>query len=122
MLTLDKPTKIALGIAAAVVIATGAYWIGRSPAPRVEEGVSVDVQKDGSQQTQAQSIGHWQLEEQFEGPLKDTVVQRWRDPATNAICYIYLPVIVQHAPPLQNGMVHYASNAIGTISCLPPKS
>ncbi len=33
-----------------------------------------------------------QLERQFAGPLQDTIVQRWRDPADGTICYIYLPI------------------------------
>src|SRR5512146_425194 len=43
------------------------------------------------------------LEAQFKGPLKDTVVQRWKDPQTGMICYIYLPVIVQHSQPTPTG-------------------
>jgi hypothetical protein len=61
------------------------------------------------------------LEAQFAGPLQDTVVQRWADPDTGATCYIYLPIVVQHSNPLENGMVHYGLNSVGSISCLPPK-
>ena len=56
------------------------------------------------------------------GPLKDTVIQRWRDPNTGVLCNIYLPVVVQHLPPLENGMVHYGANGTGTISCVQPKA
>jgi hypothetical protein len=58
------------------------------------------------------------LEAQFRGPQQDTVVQRWRDPATNAICYIYLPITVQHSPRTPTGYVQYGANSIGTISCV----
>ncbi|MGN6149802.1 MAG: hypothetical protein ACTHPD_14785, partial [Rhizomicrobium sp.] len=44
-------------------------------------------------------VGRMVLKAQFIGPLKDTVVQRWEDPATGNTCYIYLPVVVQHSPP-----------------------
>jgi len=61
------------------------------------------------------------LEAQFRGPQQDTVVQRWRDPTTNAICYIYLPITVQHSAPTPTGYVQYGANSIGTISCISGK-
>ena len=67
------------------------------------------------------ALQHMELQAQFAGPLKDTVVQRWRDTDTGAICYIYLPVIVQHSPQMPNGLVQYGANGIGSISCLPPR-
>lgn len=63
-------------------------------------------------------VGHMILKAQFTGPLKDTVVQRWEDPATGNTCYIYLPVVVQHSPPTPTGFVQYGANGIGSISCL----
>jgi hypothetical protein len=74
---------------------------------------------------QAQPNSTWdtlprmQLERQFAGPLRDTVVQRWRDPADGTICYIYLPISAPHSPPTPSGFVNYGSNSIGSISCLP---
>ena len=59
------------------------------------------------------------LEAQFRGPQQDTVVQRWRDPSTNAICYIYLPITVQHSARTPTGYVQYGANSIGSISCMP---
>jgi hypothetical protein len=62
------------------------------------------------------------LERQYAGPLRDTVVQRWRDPVDGTICYIYLPINAQHSPPGDSGFVQYGANTIGSISCLaaPP--
>jgi hypothetical protein len=60
-----------------------------------------------------------QLERQFAGPLKDTIVQRWRDPSDGAVCYIYLPITAPHSPSAPGGYVQYGPNAIGSISCLP---
>jgi hypothetical protein len=60
-----------------------------------------------------------QLERQFAGPLQDTVVQRWRDPVDGTICYIYLPISVQHTPTTPTGFVQYGANSIGSINCLP---
>ena len=65
------------------------------------------------------TLPRMQLERQFAGPLRDTVVQRWRDPADGTICYIYLPISAQHSPPTSPGFVNYGSNTIGSISCLP---
>ncbi len=62
-----------------------------------------------------------QLERQFAGPLQDTIIQRWRDPADGTICYIYLPITAQHSAPTASGYVQYGPNIIGTISCLEGK-
>ncbi|MFC0243724.1 hypothetical protein [Rhodopseudomonas telluris] len=59
------------------------------------------------------------LERQFAGPLQDTIVQRWRDPVDNSVCYIYLPISVPHSPTTSSGFVQYGGNSIGSISCLP---
>jgi hypothetical protein len=75
---------------------------------------------------QAQSGGEWaklprmKLERQFAGPLQDTVIQRWRDPADGVVCYIYLPITAAHTPPTPSGFVQYGANTIGSLSCLPP--
>ena len=58
-----------------------------------------------------------QLERQFAGPLQDTIVQRWRDPRDNTICYIYLPITAAHSAPTHAGFVQYGGNTIGSISC-----
>ncbi|MGA0601820.1 hypothetical protein ACO2Q3_14025 [Caulobacter sp. KR2-114] len=58
-----------------------------------------------------------QLERTFAGPLQDTVIQRWRDPESGVVCYLYLPITAQHSAPLANGFVQYGPNAIGSISC-----
>jgi hypothetical protein len=61
-----------------------------------------------------------QLDRQFAGPLQDTIVQRWRDPADGSICYIYLPITAAHTPPTPSGYVQYGANTIGSISCFAP--
>jgi len=55
----------------------------------------------------------------YRGPMKDTLIQRWRDPETGAICYIYMPIIAQNTPTEGAPYVHYGSNQIGSISCVP---
>jgi hypothetical protein len=59
-----------------------------------------------------------QLERQFAGPLQDTIIQRWRDPADGTVCYSYLPITAQHSPPTGSGYVQYGANTIGSISCM----
>ena len=58
------------------------------------------------------------LEGQFNGPIQDTLIQRWRDPIDGTVCYIYMPVTVQHEPT-PTGFVGYGANTIGSITCLP---
>ena len=65
------------------------------------------------------TLPRMQLERQFAGPLRDTIVQRWRDPVDGTVCYIYLPISAQHSPPAPSGFVNYGSNSIGSISCAP---
>jgi len=83
----------------------------------------------GAQQGQPpaqQQSGEWAklprmlLERQFAGPLQDTIVQRWRDPADGTICYIYLPITAEHTPPTPSGFVRYGANVIGSLSCFAP--
>jgi hypothetical protein len=71
-----------------------------------------------AQQTEWEKLPRMQLERQFAGPLQDTIIQRWRDPADGTICYIYLPISAQHSPPTQAGFVQYGANTIGSISCV----
>ena len=61
------------------------------------------------------------LEQVFRGPLRDTVIQRWRDPVNSSICYMYLPIsapLVASQPG--SNFVQYGPNIIGSISCVNP--
>ena len=64
---------------------------------------------------------HMRLEAQFPGPLKDTTIERWRDPVDGSVCYIYLPIAVEHAEG-PGGLVQYGAANIGSISCFPGRS
>jgi hypothetical protein len=70
-----------------------------------------------AQQVQWQQLPKMQLERQFAGPLQDTIIQRWRDPADGLVCVVYLPITAQHTPPTASGYVQYGANTIGSISC-----
>ncbi len=64
-----------------------------------------------------QKMPRMKLEAQFAGPLRDTIIQRWRDPGDGSVCYLYLPIAAPHSPPAASGFVQYGANTIGTISC-----
>ncbi len=72
-----------------------------------------------AQQAQWTAMPRMELEAQYAGPLRDTIIQRWRDPKYGTICYLYLPILVEHTPPPANGYVTYGANTLGSISCLP---
>jgi hypothetical protein len=73
-----------------------------------------------AQQAQWAAMPRMELQAQYAGPLRDTIIQRWRDPKYGTICYLYLPILVEHAPPRKNGgYVTYGANTLGSISCLP---
>lgn len=78
------------------------------------------------QQQQFQPSGDWDklprmvIERQFAGPLRDTAIQRLRDPVDGTICYVYLPISAPHSQPQSNGFVQYGSHTIGSINCSAP--
>ena len=69
------------------------------------------------QQAEWSKLPRMQLERQFAGPLRDTIIQRWRDPVDGTICYLYLPIVGTHSAPNASGYVEYGANMIGSISC-----
>jgi hypothetical protein len=73
----------------------------------------------GAQNLQWEQMPRMQLERQYAGPLKDTLIQRWRDPVDGTVCYIYLPINAPHTPQTGTGFVQYGPNTIGSISCTP---
>jgi len=101
------------GIVVLAALAAGIYaFINRDVFKPREAVVATTTEGDPTQ------IGRMVLKAQYTGPLKDTIVQRWEDPATGNTCYIYLPVVVQHSPPTPTGFVQYGANGIGSISCV----
>jgi hypothetical protein len=98
--------------AATCLLSAGAMAQQQQPVPQQQQQ---PVQQPSN--TWAQ-LPRMQLERQFAGPLQDTIIQRWRDPADGTICYVYLPITAQHSPPGPTGFVQYGANTIGSISCL----
>ena len=59
------------------------------------------------------------LTKQFSGPLQDTTIQRFADPDTGVLCYLYTPYVVSNARD-ESGNIVYGANNIGSISCVAP--
>lgn len=98
----------------AMLLATTAYV----PAQRADAAARQPDAKLAPTGARPAALPAMRLEAQFRGPQQDTVIQRWRDPATNAVCYLYLPIVVQHSSPTPTGYMQYGANSIGTISCV----
>jgi hypothetical protein len=60
------------------------------------------------------------LEKVYRGPLRDTIIQRWRDPIDGSVCFIYLPISAPLLPQPADGYAQYGPNQIGSISCIHP--
>ena len=104
-------------IAGAIALAlTGAFNHNAAAPAGTQLAANTPVPATPPQGTPA--LGRMQLQAQYAGPLRDTVVQRWRDPIDGTICYLYLPIIVQHGRG-PGSLVTYGGNNIGSISCLP---
>ena len=105
-----------------MIIVAGAIALGMALESRVAQtnnAAQPPAKTAAAGQQAAPPIAHMQLEAQYAGPLRDTLIQRWRDPVDGTLCYIYLPIIVQHGAGPAN-LVQYGPNNIGSISCLRP--
>jgi hypothetical protein len=96
--------------------------LAQAPQPQPQSQPQPQPQPQPQSQqpvTTWEGMRHMQLEAEYAGPLKDTTIQRWRDPALNVACYLYLPFTAQHSTPTATGYVQYGANNIGSISCVP---
>jgi hypothetical protein len=60
------------------------------------------------------------LEKIYRGPLRDTIIQRWRDPIDGSVCAVYMPISAPLLPPTAEGYVRYGASQIGSVSCIHP--
>ena len=111
--------RIALAFLVAVSGPVCAMAQQPQPAPQAQPAPQQQAAPQAQPQSTWDALPRMQLQRQFAGPLRDTVVQRWRDTADGTICYIYLPISAPHSPPASGGSVNYGSNTIGSINCLP---
>jgi hypothetical protein len=80
----------------------------------------VDVHEHLAAADRSQPL-HMRLEGQYPGPLQDTTIERWRDPVDGTVCYVYLPIAVEHSEG-PSGLVQYGSANIGSLSCFPQRA
>lgn len=58
------------------------------------------------------------LEKVYRGPLRDTIIQRWRDPIDGSVCFLFIPISTPLLPQPAEGYMQYGPNQIGSISCV----
>jgi hypothetical protein len=79
---------------------------------------AVPIARAFAQSLKGDDIPTMQLEGLYRGPLRDTIIQRWRDPVGGNICYLFIPISQEHGPPNPSGYVQYGPHTIGSISCV----
>lgn len=116
----QTPWIIAGALALALLVALMGGFVPRGAVPGGADAARYEtaaVRFAAANGTQSLRL---RLDGQYPGPLRDTTIQRWRDPVDGTVCYIYLPIAVPHSagPP---GLVQYGQADIGSISCIPPR-
>ena len=92
------------------------------------------IPKDSVKKTaqETKMIESFSLDAQFNGPFKDTLIQRWVDNAKGNVCYLYIPVVLPErqlfvSPNDSDGKKQnrippkfkiYGPNNLGSISCV----
>jgi hypothetical protein len=105
-------------IVAAGIALTLLSVAGVAQAPKAQQPQQ-PAQREPQEPVTWDRMPRMQLEASYAGPMKDTTIQRWRDPGLNVVCYLYVPFTAQHSPPTATGYVQYGPNIIGNISCVP---
>jgi hypothetical protein len=121
------------GTSVAVLIAGVASIVAVAPAataqqPRQQQAqVQAQSAPPAPQPAAASQTPSWesfptmQLERVYRGPLRDTIIQRFRDPVDGTVCFVYIPIsapLVQQAAG--QAYVQYGPNVIGSVSCVHP--
>jgi hypothetical protein len=126
---LSAAAGLAIGLAAAGSGSDGSlHWAmarraqaqpgAQSAAPAAAASTSAPKQEAPKQEWSG--LPTMLLEKMYRGPLRDTVIQRWRDPIDGSVCYLYIPISAPLLPPTADGYVQYGPNQIGSISCIHP--
>lgn len=116
-----------LGFGLLTAIGTVLPVVAQRPAPPPAVSPVVVQQAPAPQAPPAPAPPAWDsfptmvLERVYRGPLRDTVVQRFRDVVDGTVCFLYIPI---SAPLLAqqpgSAYVQYGANTIGSISCTHP--
>jgi hypothetical protein len=114
----------AVGLAAAGFAGSGGpYWGAAANAqaqPNAHPAAPAAPDAASTAKQEWSNLPTMLLEKMYRGPLRDTVIQRWRDPIDGSVCYLYIPISAPLLPPTAGGYVQYGPNQIGSISCIHP--
>ena len=102
------------------ILCCGTAMAQQPPAQQTQQPAAAPSAWENTPPVTWEKMPRMLLQQQYAGPLKDTTIQRWRDPETNLICYVYLPFTAAHSPPSASSYVQYGPNVIGSISCVSP--
>lgn len=112
---------LALLTAGSLVLPAFAQQRPGPAAPPAQPAQQQQAQQQEAQPPAWDSFPTMLLERVYRGPLRDTIIQRWRDPADGTVCFLYIPI---SAPLLQpqpgSPYVQYGPNMIGSVSCVHP--
>ncbi|HEV7455729.1 MAG TPA: hypothetical protein VGN96_03055 [Roseococcus sp.] len=108
--------RLALGWMAAALLAGPAF--AQAPASPPAPAAGQAAQPAQAPSNQWQELTPMVVERVFRGPLRDTLVQRLRDPVDGATCFIFLPMSAGVTG--QGQFLVYGPNTIGSISCFAP--
>ena len=126
---LSAAAGLAIGLAAGVIGSHGTSMTvaahAQTAAPRAapRQGAPPAAAPPAAPAQKMQQWGDFPtmlLEKIYRGPLRDTIIQRWRDPIDGSVCYVYIPISAPLLPPSPEGYVQYGPNQIGSISCIHP--
>jgi hypothetical protein len=115
----SRTLAAAIGLAAAGVANSGGPYWGVAASAQAQPGAQQPTAPASKQQEWA-GLPTMLLEKIYRGPLRDTIIQRWRDPIDGSVCYLYMPISAPLLPPTADGYVQYGANQIGSISCIHP--
>jgi hypothetical protein len=118
----DHGLFAAAGLAIGLAVAGGATPAAAQPKAAPAPPASAQPPPAPAQQTSPEwsSFPAMLLEKIYRGPLRDTIIQRWRDPIDGSVCFLYIPISAPLLPPTAEGYVQYGPNQIGSISCVHP--
>jgi hypothetical protein len=103
--------------------AVAAMMAGTAFAQRPAPAAPAPQPQQQQQQLPQQQLPTWEsfpnmlLERIYRGPLKDTIIERLRDPIDGSVCYVYLPISVPQQPEA-GGYAQYGAATVGSISCV----
>jgi hypothetical protein len=122
---LSAAAGLVIGLAVACGATQATAQPKAAPAPPARGPAAAPVPEPAAEPAQ-QAGPEWGnfptmlLEKVYRGPLRDTIIQRWRDPIDGTVCFLYIPISTPLLPPPAQGYVQYGPNQIGSVSCVHP--